>query len=186
MAQKPKPDKIEKPTVKPAAAKPAEKPAAAKPAEKPAAAKPAERPFTVQSYVEFLNQKKLMGAKCKDCGHINLPPRIVCAKCYKGNMEWVEVPGKGKLASFSTIYIGSSFMNAKGYSPKKPYCFGTVDLDAGVSISGHIKGVNELDADSIKIGTPLKVVYEDGKETFIDRSGNKQERPKVFLTFIPE
>ena len=190
MAQKPKSDKVEKTAVKPTAAKPAAAKPAEKPAEKPAAVKPAEkpaeRPFTVQSYVEFLNQKQLMGSKCKDCGHINLPPRLVCGKCYKGNMEWVEVPGKGKLASFSTIYIGSSFMNAKGYSPKKPYCFGTIDLDAGVSISGHIKGVNELDANSIKIGTRLKIAYEDGKEIFVDRSGKQQERPKVFLSFVPE
>jgi len=157
---------------------------APKPAEKPAA--PAVKPFTVQSYTDFINEKKLMGAKCKDCGKINLPPRIVCSNCFKGNLEWVEVEGKGTLASFSSIFIGSSFMNAKGYSSKQPYVFGTVDLDSGVSISGHIKGVNELDPDSIQIGMRIQVSYEDGTEIFIDRSGNKTERPKVFLTFVPE
>lgn len=145
-----------------------------------------EKPFTVQSYVDFLNEKKLMGSKCKECGNIDLPPRLVCSKCFKSNPEWIEVKGTGQLATFTTIYIGSSFMNAKGYSPKKPYCFGTVDLDSGVSLAGHIKGVNESDPDSIQIGMRLKVVFEDGTESFIDRSGKQEERPKVFLTFMPE
>ena len=145
-----------------------------------------EKPFTVQSFVDFLNQKKLMGSKCKECGNIDLPPRLICSKCYKSKPEWVEVEGRGKLASYTTIHIGSSFMNAKGYSPKKPYCFGTVDLDSGPSLAGHVKGVNESDPESIKIGMRLKVEYEDGTESFIDRKGNKEERPKVFLTFMPE
>ncbi|NVM52928.1 MAG: Zn-ribbon domain-containing OB-fold protein [Candidatus Helarchaeota archaeon] len=145
-----------------------------------------EKPFTVQSYVDFLNQKKLMGSKCKDCGNVDLPPRIICSKCFKSNLEWVEVEGKGKLASFTTIHIGSSFMNAKGYSPKNPYCFGTVDLDSGVALAVHIKGVNESDPESIKIGMRLKVAYEDGTELFTDRRGNQEERPKVFLSFVPE
>lgn len=145
-----------------------------------------EKPFTVQSYVDFLNEKKLMGSKCKECGNIDLPPRLVCSNCFKSNPEWKEIKGKGKLASYTTIHIGSSFMNAKGYSPKKPYCFGTVDLDDGVSLAVHIKGVDESHPESIKIGMRLKVNYEDGTEAFIDRKGNSSERPKVFLSFVPE
>ncbi|MFX1297989.1 MAG: Zn-ribbon domain-containing OB-fold protein [Promethearchaeota archaeon] len=145
-----------------------------------------EKPFTVQSYIDFLNEKKLMGSKCKDCGNIDLPPRIICSKCFKFNLEWIEIEGKGKITSFTTIYIGSSFMNAKGYSSKKPYCFGTIDLDSGISIASHIKGVNELDPESIKIGMRVKLAYEAGTELFIDRKGNQTERPKIYVTFIPE
>jgi len=145
-----------------------------------------EKPYTVQSYVDFLNEKKLMGSKCKECGNIDLPPRLVCSKCFKSKPEWVEIDGKGKLATFTTIHIGSSLMNAKGYSQEKPYCFGTVDLDSGVSLAGHIKGVNELDPDSIQIGMRVKVEFEDGTEIFIDRKGKEGERPKVFLSFVPE
>ncbi|MHA1144244.1 MAG: Zn-ribbon domain-containing OB-fold protein [Candidatus Helarchaeota archaeon] len=145
-----------------------------------------QKPFTVQSYVDFMNEGKLMGSKCKSCGHVMLPPKSVCEKCFEHDLEWVEVEGKGKLASFSAIHVGSSFMNAKGYSMKEPYLFGTVDLDAGPSISGHIKGFDAKDPWSIKIGTRLKVVFEDGVEIFTDRKGNKEERPKKFLTFVPE
>jgi len=145
-----------------------------------------EKPFTVQSYVDFLNQKKLMGTKCKDCGNIDLPPRGLCSKCISSNVEWTEVEGKGKLASFSAIHVGTTFMNNKGYSMKKPYLFGTIDLDAGTSIAAHVKELDALNPEKIKVGIRLKVQYEDGTETFIDRRGNPEERPKVFISFIPE
>ncbi|MHC1591172.1 MAG: Zn-ribbon domain-containing OB-fold protein, partial [Candidatus Helarchaeales archaeon] len=90
-----------------------------------------ERPFTVQSYIEFMNEGKLMGSRCKACGHLMVPPKQICEKCFATEMKWEEVEGKGKLATFSAIHVGSSFMNAKGYSMKEPYLFGTVDLDAG-------------------------------------------------------
>ncbi len=144
------------------------------------------KPFTVQSYLDYINEKKLMGTKCKDCGNIDVPPRGICSKCYKFNVEWHEVEGKGKIATFSAIYVGTTFMNNKGYSMKKPYLFGTVDLDCGTSISAHIKGFDELNPEKIKVGTRVKLNYEDGTETFIDRSGNKEERPKVFISFVPE
>ncbi|NVM05214.1 MAG: Zn-ribbon domain-containing OB-fold protein [Candidatus Helarchaeota archaeon] len=145
-----------------------------------------EKPFTVQSYVDFLNEKKLMGTKCKDCGNIDLPPKSICSKCFKSNVEWTEVEGKGKLATFSAIHVGTTLMNKKGYSMKKPYLFGTIDLDVGVSISSHIKGFDELNPEKIKFGTRLKANFEDGTEEFVDRRGNKSERPKVFLSFVPE
>ena len=145
-----------------------------------------EKPYTVQSYVDFINQKKLMGTKCKDCNNIDLPPRAICGKCMSSNVDWIEVEGKGKLASFSAIHVGTTFMNNKGYSMKKPYLFGTIDLDAGTSIAAHIKGLDELNPEKIKVGTRLKIKYEDGTETFIDRRGNPEERPKVFITFVPE
>ncbi|MHA1379036.1 MAG: Zn-ribbon domain-containing OB-fold protein [Candidatus Helarchaeota archaeon] len=145
-----------------------------------------EKPFTVQSYIDFINQKKLMGTKCKDCGHIDIPPKIICGKCFKSNVEWTEVEGKGKLATFSAIHVGTTFMNNKGYSMKKPYIFGTIDLDCGVSISAHIKGFDELNPEKVKIGTRMKINYEDGTEIFVDRKGNASERPKVYISFVPE
>ncbi|MHA1785377.1 MAG: Zn-ribbon domain-containing OB-fold protein [Candidatus Helarchaeota archaeon] len=145
-----------------------------------------EKPFTVQSYLDFINQKKLMGTKCKDCNNIDVPPRGLCSKCISSNVEWIEVEGKGKLTSFSAIHVGTTFMNNKGYSMKKPYLFGTVALDVGTSIGAHIKGFDELNPEKIKIGTRLKIAYEDGTEIFVDRKGNASERPKVFVTFVPE
>jgi uncharacterized OB-fold protein len=136
-----------------------------------------EKEITVQSYIEYLNIKKLMGSKCKDCGELYAPPRKLCIKCNKANMDWVELSGKGKIAAFSCIGVGTKAMVDKGYSMKKPYCFSVIALDEGPLISGQLVGVDELKPEAIKIETPVKVKF---LETPIEG-----DEPKIDLGFEP-
>ena len=117
-----------------------------------------EKEITVYNYLNLLNSKKLMGSKCK-CGEIYAPPRKYCTKCLSTNMEWVEFSGKGKIAAFSCISVGTTFMTDKGYSFKKPYCFSVITLDEGPMISGQLVGVDESKPDTIKIETPVQVKF---------------------------
>ncbi len=128
--------------------------------------------ITIQKYLEYIQQKKLMGSKCKDCGEIYAPPRRLCIKCNSLNLEWIEFSGKGKLAAFSCIHVGTTYMVNKGYSMKKPYCFSVIKLDEGPMISGQLIGVDETKPETIKIGMPVKVTFIEtelpGGETKID------------------
>jgi len=118
-----------------------------------------EKEFTMESYLEFLQSKKLMGSKCKDCGETYVPSRKLCIKCNSTNLEWIEMSGKGKLAAYSCIGVGATFMAAKGYSIKNPYCFSVIKLEEGPMISGQLIGVDEKHPDTIKIGTSVKVKF---------------------------
>ena len=66
-----------------------------------------EKPFTIESYLEFLRNKKLMGSKCKECGATYVPVRKLCTECNSANMEWIEMTGNGKLAAFTSITVGT-------------------------------------------------------------------------------
>ena len=118
-----------------------------------------ENEITVQNYLEYVNSKKLMGSKCKKCNETYVPPRKLCIKCNSTDLEWVEMSGKGKLAAFSCIGVGTTFMVSKGYSMKKPYCFSVIKLDEGPMISGQLIGVDESNPDTISIGTPVKLTF---------------------------
>jgi len=118
-----------------------------------------EKDITVQNYLESLNTKKLMGSKCKKCGAIDVPPRKICIKCDSSDTEWIEMSGKGNIAAFSCISVGTQIMNDRGYSFKKPYCFSVIKLDEGPMISGQLLGVDESQPDTIKIDTPVKVTF---------------------------
>jgi len=83
-------------------------------------------------------------------------------------MEWVELSGKGKLRTFTSITVGPSFMVELGHDRKNPYCCGIVELEEGPQVCGQILGVNPKEPNLIKIGTPLKVVFikrEEGGKT---------------------
>jgi uncharacterized protein len=123
-----------------------------------------EKDFTSASFREYLRQHRLMGARCKSCGEIYLPPRSMCRACHTNDLEWVELGSSGRLAAFTTIYIALTAMIEAGYSRAQPYCSGIVKLDDGPSISAQILGVDVGGPDQTRIGTPLEVEFIDRKE----------------------
>lgn len=129
-------------------------------------------PFTVASFNAFLNEKKLMASRCAACGDLYLPPRAICPKCYGGQLEWVEMDGKGTLAAFTVVYVGPTPMNNAGYSRENPYVSGIVELEEGPKISAQILGVDAQHPETIRIGTPMRVEFVergegDKKQTFL-------------------
>jgi len=132
--------------------------------------------FTAASFNKFLGEKKLMGAKCTKCEAIYLPPRPMCTKCRVKEMEWVEVEGKGKLAAFTCIAVGSTMMVQEGYGRNNPYCSGVVELEGGQKVTAQIMGVDAQQPESIKIGTPLQL-------EFVERG--EGENRNTYLGFKP-
>jgi uncharacterized protein len=116
-------------------------------------------PFTVVSFNQFLNEKKLMGTRCTQCGHLYLPPRAICPNCLSEQLEWVELAGKGKLAAFTVIYVGPTAMISAGYNRENPYVSGIVELGEGVKISAQILGVDGTKPETIRVGQPVTIDF---------------------------
>ena len=134
----------------------------------------AENEFSSSAYNRFLNEKKLMGSKCKRCGANHLPLRPICTKCSGNEMDLVEMKGRGKLIAYTVISVGPPMMIEEGFDREHPYCSGVVELEEGVRIPGRIVGVNVTEPDQIKIGTPVTVEYQERV---------RGEEKKTFLAF---
>jgi uncharacterized OB-fold protein len=135
-----------------------------------------ERPFSDISYRKFLDEDRLMGSKCVKCGQLYVPPRHFCLECRGEDMDWYELEGQGELAAFTCIFVAPPHMVAMGYDRKNPYCTGVVTLKEGPRVVARIEGVDALNPDTIKIGTPLEVGFlhvGEGEELY------------SFLTFRP-
>lgn len=135
-----------------------------------------ERPFSDIVYNQFLAEEKLMGSKCEQCGALYVPPRPICVECHGGDMQWVQMKGRGKLAAFTCIGIGPSFMTAEGYNRKNPYCVGVVELEEGARVDARIDNVDTLNPETIKVGMPMAV-------RFLHRGEGADKR--TYLTFEP-
>ena len=135
-----------------------------------------ERPISALSFHQFLNEEKLMGSKCKKCGTLFTPPRPICIKCFSREMGWAELHGRGKLTTFTSIFIGPPWMIEQGYGREHPYCSGVVELEEGVKIDARIEGVDASKPETIKIGTPLTVEFLHQGE---------REKMRTFLAFKP-
>ena len=135
-----------------------------------------ERPFSDISYEQFLDEEKLMGSKCNQCGAVFTPPRPICIQCHSADMEWLEMKGRGKLAAFTCISIGPAFMIEEGYDRNNPYCVGVVELDEGTRVDARIEDVDASKPETIKVGMPLTV-------KFLHRG--EGENLRTFLAFQP-
>jgi uncharacterized OB-fold protein len=117
-----------------------------------------DRPFTHHSFQQFLDEGRLMGARCEACGETFVPPRPLCPHCHDDRMAWTPLSGQGKLAAYTTVHIGPKAMIAAGYDRNNPYCAGIVKLAEGPFVSAQIVGVDAGNPAAITIGTPLTFV----------------------------
>ena len=76
----------------------------------------------VNDFIDYLEAGKIMGTRCKDCGGYYFPPRADCAHSLSSNMEWFEVTGPGKLASYSTLQYAPT-----GFTEEVPYTIAVAD-----------------------------------------------------------
>jgi len=118
----------------------------------------------------------LMGSRNRATGELFVPPRPIDPATHGADMEWVELSGRGTLAAFTSVYIGTSAMIEAGYDRKKPYVAGVVTLEEGPRISAQILGLDGTQPDLAWIGRPLRA-------TFVERGDGDQRR--AFLAFEP-
>lgn len=118
-----------------------------------------QRPFTSASFYQYIQEGRLMASRCQGCGKLHLPPRSLCDRCRSERMEWTALGGKGKLAAFTAIAVGPSFMVQEGYDRNKPYCAGIVELEEGPRISARILGVDSAHPETIPIGAPTTLEF---------------------------
>ena len=109
-------------------------------------------PFTIESFYKMVGQRRLMAAKCKRCGSLHAPPRLICTKCYANQLEWVELGNKGKLLTYTVIHV-----SPKQFESLIPYAVGIVKLEDGPQLPGMIRGV---DPDKIRVGMDLTVDFD--------------------------
>jgi len=122
--------------------------------------------YTSDAYWKFLEEKKLVGSRCRNCGAVYLPPRPLCRSCGEPAMEWVEFEGNGKVETFSRIYFPTAELIGAGFGRDNPNCTAIVRLDEGPAISAQILGPDLLSTPDVAIGDQVNAA-------FVERNGRK-------------
>jgi len=123
---------------------------------------------TLEAYKKNIQEGKYKAFRCTKCKAVIAPPLGTCYNCGNTKMEWTTVSGKGKLVSFTIIYIAPD-----EFAAEAPYIVGIVELEEKARVTARLIGFDPNKPEAIKVGTPLKLDYEKGK------SG------KTYLAFRP-
>ena len=116
-------------------------------------------PITYAAFVQHLAEHHLVGSGCPACGEITFPPQAVCPKCYNDRVKWVELPNTGRLAAFTSIFVGQSRLLAQGFNRQNPYATGVVELENGLRVSARLTGVDALHPELNWIGRPVEADF---------------------------
>jgi len=104
----------------------------------------------VNDFIDYLEDGKVMGTKCHDCGRIFFPARADCYQCLTSNMDWFEVSGTGKLLTFSKLEYAPV-----GFGDDLPYAIAVLDYGE-FKVFGRIAG--DVPEEEIKVGMEMKTV----------------------------
>jgi uncharacterized OB-fold protein len=112
--------------------------------------------FLVSKFWEGVSNEELKGCRCKSCGKMMLPPRMICPDCGSTELVNTSYKGTGVVKTKTVIHVPlPRFQNMT------PYSVGIIDLEEGVSISGML-------LDDPEIGQKVEAVYlEDGEQKLL-------------------
>ncbi|MCK4364141.1 MAG: Zn-ribbon domain-containing OB-fold protein, partial [Candidatus Aminicenantes bacterium] len=82
---------------------------------------------------EIPQRYRLEANKCKKCGLVFFPPRLICSQCQNREFEETKLAEKGKVLTFTIIRVPP-----QQFVDQAPYAVGIVELDDGVKLTGQI------------------------------------------------
>lgn len=107
----------------------------------------------IHQFYENLRDGSLTTTKCRDCGELHFPPRIVCPECTGDDLTYTSLPHVGELYTYTEVR-GTA---AIGMNEDTPFVAGVVDLGP-VKLSARIEGA---DLGDVAIGDPVELVVVD-------------------------
>jgi len=106
-----------------------------------------------KTFWDNLNAGRFTTVRCADCRRLTFPPKPFCPHCWSKNVAWVELSGRGKLYSRTTVHAAPA-----AFAAETPYGVCIVDAEDGFRFATAV-------LDDTPPDRPVEVVllrYDDG------------------------
>ena len=111
----------------------------------------------MKPFFDAAKRHELVVQRCRQCGTHRFPAREICSNCLSREVEWSKVSGEGEVFSYNVMHQ----VYHPGFADEVPYAVVVVKLKEGAKMNSNLVGMKPHD---IKIGMPVKVVFEDVTE----------------------
>jgi uncharacterized OB-fold protein len=108
----------------------------------------------MKPFFDAAKRHELAVQRCTQCGTHRFPAREICSACLSREAEWVQVSGDGVVFSYNVMHQ----VYHPGFAGEVPYAVVVIRLAEGAKMTSNLIGVRP---DEIRIGMPVKVVFED-------------------------
>ena len=106
---------------------------------------------------EIKDQGRLTGTRCEVCGLTYVPAAMFCERCFAELEEWVEVPARGKVFTYTVLHRD---LDDKPLEP--PAVLAYVKLDG--ANGGLVHYIGQTEKNLVHIGLELEAEFKDTTE----------------------
>ncbi len=106
----------------------------------------------IQEFKDNLKKKELIGIKCITCGNISVYPNFHCSKCSNASFEKIKLSGKGKLITYTILYVVPS-----RFKENIPLIIGLVEFEEGGRISAQL----DVSQNELSVGKKLESIFQE-------------------------
>ena len=107
--------------------------------------------ITARNWREYPQRYRMEAGKCKKCGKLCFPPRLICPVCRGREFETVKLSDEGVVKTYTVIHTAPS-----GFEDQAPYAVGLVELKDGVTTMMQIA---DCEPEELAIGMPVKIEF---------------------------
>jgi len=105
---------------------------------------------------EIPQRYRLEAAKCKKCGKIFFPPRLICSQCKAREFEKIRLSREGKLLTYTVIRVAPS-----QFVDQAPYAIGIIELKEGVRVLAQI---TDCELEKLTVGMNMNLEFRKIQE----------------------
>jgi hypothetical protein len=110
---------------------------------------------------EIREHQRFVGIRCANCGRVYVPPRRVCAPCFRELNELVALPNLGTITAFTIVNYPFADP-ATGEQRPIPYTYGYIRIEGADNIFSHL--INETNVERIGVGMKVAAVFKEKEE----------------------
>lgn len=99
-------------------------------------------------------EHRLVAQRCTSCGQTRLPPAPLCAGCRSEGADWLELPGRGEVYTYTIVHRPI----AAGQPLPTVIAVIALEGSGGLRMISNLVGVDPGD---VTIGMPVELVWED-------------------------
>jgi len=100
---------------------------------------------------EIPQRYRLEASKCRSCGNVSFPPRLICPECKSREFEIIKLSDEGKILTYTIIRVASD-----AFSKITPFAIAVIAVDSGARLMTQIA---DSPIDKVKIGEKVKLVF---------------------------
>jgi uncharacterized OB-fold protein len=128
-------------------------------------------------FYDNLREGKFTTTKCKKCGFVAFPPGVICPNCWKDELEWIELPKRAKISTFTETQAGAPI----GFPP--PIIMAWLDFGEGSPVRRMLGRIVNCKEGELKEGDEVKLVVFDIPSHPVEVKRETQTRDRVFYAF---